>query len=138
MKFHIEKRVFQSQLLPADDFSPPPLRHVTFTGSSKYFDQFKSFFVQFGSTIESLSIHMDLMFYNIDGEQFEQALLKNMPNLSSLNILMHSNAGHAEPSRILSFQTSVWERFDPVVYWFDTRAHQQSIFTVPYQSDRVR
>ena len=138
VKFRSEKRVFQSHLSPSKCFSTsPPLRRVTFAGSSKYFDQFEPFFAQFGSTIEALSIHMDLMYYTIDGEHFEQILLKNMPNLSSLNLIMHSSTGHADPARILSFQSSVWQRFDPIVYWFDARAHQQTIFTLPYQSDRV-
>ena len=53
------------------------------------------------------------MFYTIDGQHFEQILLKNMPKLSSLNLIMHSTKGHADPNRILSFQSSIWQQFDP-------------------------
>jgi hypothetical protein len=113
------------------------LRRVTFTGSSKYFDQFECFFIIFGLTIESLVIHMDLMFSTIDGQQLEHALLKRMPRLLSLDLILHSTAVYTEPINMDRFRTELWQHYSPIVYWYDIRAHQQIIFTLPYRCERV-
>ena len=130
--------MFQSNSHLADPISCVHLRRVTFKGTTKYFDQLECFFTIFGSTIESLSIHIDLMYYTVDGQRLERSLLKNMSRLSSFDLIIHSNATCSDPMAIESFQSPAWQQFSPVVYWYDLRAHQQTIFTLPYRSDRVR
>jgi len=114
------------------------LQRVTFTGCTKYFDHLETFFATFGSTIQYLTINIDLMYYTVDGKRLEHGLLNKMPCLSSLDLIIHSTAVYCDPIDIKTFQSLIWHKFNPVVYWNDIHAHQQTIFTVPYKSDRVR
>jgi hypothetical protein len=114
------------------------LQHVTFTGCTKYFDHMEIFFTTFGSTIKSLTINIDLMYYIVDGKRLEYGLLNKMPYLSSLDLIIHSTAAYCDRIEIETFQTSTWQKFNPVVYWNDIHAHQHTIFTLPYKFDRVR
>jgi hypothetical protein len=114
------------------------LRRVTFTGSTKYFDHLESFFANFGSTIEYLSINIDLIYYIIDGKRLERELLDKMPCLSSLDLIIHSTTTYCDPLEIETFQSSTWQKFNPIVYCNDLHAHEHTIFTLPYKSDRVR
>lgn len=113
------------------------LRTVTFTGWIKYFDHLESFFATFGSTIECLSLKIRLMFLAVDGTRLEHRLLDKMPRLESLNLNIFSTFSDDEPVQIEPFQTFAWEQFDPVIYWFDTHAQQQTLFTFPYRLHRV-
>jgi hypothetical protein len=114
------------------------LRRVTFTGSTKYFDHLESFFSTFGSTIEYLSINIDLMYYIIDGKRLEQEVLVKMPCLSSLDLIIHSTATYCAPIEIETFQSVVWQKYNPIVYCHDVHAHEHTFFTIPYKSDRVK
>jgi hypothetical protein len=114
------------------------LRCVSFTGYTKYFDHMESFFATFGSTIESLLMNIELMYYTVDGKQLEYGLLDKTPRLSSLDLIIHSTAAYSDPIKIETFQSSAWQKFNPIVYWNDLHAHQHTIFTLPYKSDRVR
>jgi hypothetical protein len=118
--------------------SPNALHRVTFTGCTKYFDHLENFFTTFGSTIECLSINIDLMYYIIDGKRFELGVLEKMPYLSSLDLIIHSTAAYCDPIDIETFRSLTWQKFNPVVYWNDIHAHQHTIFTLPYKSDRVK
>jgi hypothetical protein len=114
------------------------LHRVTFTGCTKYFDHLECFFAIFGSTIEYLSLNIDLMYFIIDGKRLEYELLNKMPCLSSLDLIIHSTATYSDPIEISTFQSSIWQKFNPVVYINDLHAHEHTIFTLPYKSDRVR
>lgn len=135
VKFRIEEHMVQ----------PKPniegyntLQRVTFTGCTKYFVHLEIFFTTFGSTIKYLTINIDLMYYTVDGKRLEHGLLNKMPCLSSLDLIIHSTATYCDPIEIETFQTLIWQKFNPVVYWNDIHAHQHTIFTLPYKSDRVR
>ncbi len=104
------------------------LCRVTFTGSTKYFDHFEIFFATFGSTIKYLSINIDLMYYIIDGKRLERELL---------DLIIHSTATYCDPIEIETFQSLTWQKFNPIVYCNDIHAHEHTIFTLPYKSDRV-
>ncbi|CAF0967212.1 unnamed protein product [Didymodactylos carnosus] len=112
------------------------LHSVTFTGWIKYFDHMKSFFTNFGSTIECLSLNIDLMFLTVDGKGLEQGLLDKMPRLSSLDLIIHSTVADSDPLDIKTFQSFTWQKFNPIVYWNDRHAHQHTIFTLPYKCDQ--
>lgn len=137
VKFRGQERLFQSINHLKFVELRSNLRHVTFIGTTKSFDQFNLFFAVFGSTIETLSLQIDMMFNVVNGQDLEKHLLNNLPRLSSLNLILHSSAVYSEPMKISQFQSSTWEKFSPIVYWHDIRAHQQTIFTTPYRSDRV-
>ncbi len=113
------------------------LRRVTFTGSTKYFDHLKIFFATFGSTIEYLLINIDLMYCIIDGKRLERELLDKMPCLSSFDLIIHSTATYCNPIEIETFQSLTWQKFNPIVYCNDIHAHEHTIFTLPYKSNRV-
>ncbi|CAF1462369.1 unnamed protein product [Rotaria sordida] len=114
------------------------LHSVTFTGWIKYFDHMEMFFATFGSTIESLFLNIDLMFRGVDGKRLEQSLLDKMPRLSSLDLIIHSTVADSDPLEIETFQSFTWKQFNPIVYWNDSYAHQHTIFTLPYKSDRFK
>jgi hypothetical protein len=114
------------------------IRRVTFMGCTKYFDHLESFFARFGSTIEYLSINIDLMYYIIDGKRLERELLDKMPCLTSFDLIIHSTATYCDPIEIETFQSSTWHKFNPIVYCNDIHAHEHTIFTLPYKSDRVK
>lgn len=114
------------------------LRRVTFTGCTKYFEHLERFFTIFGSKIESLSMNIDLMYYLIDGKRFEQEILIKMPDLLTLDLIIHSSATYCNPIEIETFQSLIWEKFNPIVYCHDIHAHEHTIFTLPYKSDRVK
>ena len=114
------------------------LRYVTFTGCTKYFDHLEHFFTIFGLTIEYVSINIDLMYYLVDGKRLEHGLLDKMPCLSSFDLTIHSTAVYCDRIDIETFQSSIWQKFNPVMYWNDIHTHQHTIFTLPYKSDRVK
>ncbi|CAF4635473.1 unnamed protein product, partial [Rotaria sp. Silwood2] len=47
---------------------------ITFTRWIKYFDHMDMFFANFGSTIESLFLNIDLMFLTVDGKRLEHRI----------------------------------------------------------------
>lgn len=113
------------------------LRTVTFTGWIKYFDHLEMFFDTFGSSIEQLSLEILLMHRIVDGTQLEHNLLDKMPRLSSLQLNISSIYVEDEPIQIETFQSFSWEQINPIVYWYDIRAQQHLLFTLPYRSERV-
>ena len=139
MKFQNEDRMVQ---LPSSfingQSSTYLLKHVTFTGSTKYFDHIENFCSLFGSTIEYFSLNLDLIYYIIDGKRLERELLDQMPHLSSLDLILHSTATYCDPLDIQTFRNPIWEKYNPVVYCYDLHAHEHTIFTLPYKSDRVK
>lgn len=138
MKFRSEDRMINPPSSIEQQSTNHALRRVTFTGCTKYFDHLENFFAIFGSTIEYSSINIDLMYYIIDGKRLERELLHKMPCLSSLDLIIHSTATYCDPIDINTFQSSTWQKFNPIVYFHDSHAHEHTIFTIPYKSDRVR
>ena len=120
------------------DSSTHSLTRVIFTGSTKYFDHIETFCALFGSTIEYFSINLHLIYYIIDGKRLERELLDQMPRLVSLNLIFHSTATYCDPLDIKTFQNPTWDKYNPLVYCYDLHAHEHTIFTLPYKSDRVR
>ena len=137
VNFRNEERLIQPEVPVLNATPCDVLRRVTFTGCTRNFDHVESFFASFGSTIEYLSINLDLLYCTVDGYELEDALLNKMPRLSNLNLIIHSTAVVSEPIKISTLQSGAWQRFHPLVHWHDRHAHQQSIFTIPYISDRV-
>ena len=113
------------------------LHSVSFTGATKYFDHIEQFFTCVGLAIKYLCISIDLIYYIIDGKRLQQNVLMKMPRLSSLDLLIHSTLTYCDPIDIQTFQSSFWQKFNSIIYWHDTRAHQHTLFTLPYKSDRV-
>ncbi|CAF4356609.1 unnamed protein product, partial [Adineta steineri] len=138
VKFRTEERLVQPKPNLDSVITHNKLYRVTFIGCTKYFDHLENFFSTFGSTIECLTINIDLMYYIIDGKRLENGLLNKMPCLSSLDIIIHSTAVYSNPLDIETFRSTTWQKFNPVIYWNDTHAHQKTIFTLPYKSDRVK
>ncbi|CAF3822933.1 unnamed protein product [Rotaria sordida] len=136
VKFRIEERMIQPTLYVENVTLCKTLHRVTFTGCTKYFEYFEHFFTTFGSTIKYLTINIDLMYNIVDGKRLEQELLSKMPCLLSLNLIIHSIIPHCDPIEIETFQNSSWQNFNPIVYWNDIHAHQHTIFTLPYRSNR--
>ena len=137
VNFRNEERLIQPEVPVLDATPCDVLRRVTFTGCTRNFDHVESFFGSFGSTIECLSINLDLLYCTVNGHELEDALLNEMPRLSSLNLIIHSTAVFSEPIKISTLQSVAWQRFHPLVHWHDRHAHQQTMFTVPYLSNRV-
>ena len=81
---------------------------------------------------------IDYRYDTLDGRQLEHALLDNMPRLSSLDLIIFSPMASPVPIEIETFQTCMWQQFNPIAYWNDDRAQQHTTFTLPYKSDRVR
>ncbi|CAF0994391.1 unnamed protein product [Adineta steineri] len=138
VKFRTEERLVQPKPNLDSVITHNKLYRVTFIGCTKYFDHLENFFSTFGSTIECLTINIDLMYYIIDGKRLENGLLNKMPCLSSLDIIIHSTAVYSNPLDIETFRSTTWQKFNPVIYWNDTHAHQKTIFTLPYKSDRFK
>lgn len=95
------------------------------------------FFETFGSSIENVSLEILLMHRIINGTQLEHNLLDKMPRLSSLQLNISSIYVEDEPMQIETFQSFSWEQINPIVYWYDVRAQQHLLFTLPYRLDRV-
>jgi len=138
VKFRSEDRMVQPSSPLERVISKTTLRRVIFTGCTKYFDHLECFFATFGSTIEYLSINIDLIYYIIDEKRLERELLDKMPCLSSLDLIIHSTATYCEPIEIETFQSLTWQKFNPIVYCNDIHAHEHTIFTLPYKSDRFK
>jgi hypothetical protein len=138
VKFRTEERLVLPKFNVDRSTLSNTLERVTFTGCSKYFDHMEHFFATVGATIQCLVINLDLIYYTVDGKRLEHSLLEKMPRLSSLDLILHSTAVYCDPVAIKTFQTSAWQKFNSVLCWNDTRAHQHTIFTLPYKSDRVR
>ncbi|CAF0916147.1 unnamed protein product [Rotaria sp. Silwood1] len=136
VKFRMEERIIQPTSYAENVTLCKTLHRVTFTGCTKYFEHVEHFFTIFGSTIKCLTIHIDLMYYIVDGKRLEQELLSKMPCLSLLDLIIHSIMTHCNPIEIETFQNSSWQNFNPIVYWNDIHAHQHTIFTLPYRSSR--
>ncbi len=113
------------------------LRAVTFTGWIKYFDHLESFFSTFGSTIEYVFLDISLIYLMVDGTRLERNLLDKMPRLTSFNLNIFSTFSDEFPIQIETFQNLTWQRLNPVFYWYDTHAQQQTLFTLPYKSNQV-
>lgn len=77
------------------------------------------------------------MFCTVNGTQLEHEFFDKIPRLSSLDLIIFSGANYDEPIEIETFQSFIWQSFNPVVYWFDIHAKQHMIFTLPFKSDRV-
>lgn len=113
------------------------LKRVIFTGCTKYFDQFSIFSATFGSTIEHLMINIQVNYITVDGKRLELDFLNNMPRLSSLDLIIHSKMTRNKPINMETFQNSLWDKFKPIVYWYDPQVGQHTIFTLPYKFDQV-
>ena len=138
MKFRSEDRMVQPPSSIEQAPSNNTLRRVSFIGCTKYFSHLENFFASFGSTIEYFSIGIDLMYYIIDGKRLEREVLNQMPCLSSFDLIIHSTPTYCDPLDINTFQSSTWQKYNPLVYCHDLHAHEHTIFTLPYKSDRVR
>ena len=138
MKFRNEDRMVSPPVIVDQSVTINTLRRVIFAGSTKYFDHLEIFFATFGSSVEYLSMNIDLMYYIIDGKRFERELLDKMPDLLALDLIIHSTAAYCDPIEIDTFQTLTWQKFNPIVYCHDVHGHEHTIFTLPYKSDRVR
>ena len=73
----------------------------------------------------------------VDGTRLERNLLEKMPRLTSFNLNIFSTFSEEDSVQIETFQSPAWDRLNPVVYWYDIHAQQHTLFTLPYQSDRV-
>ncbi len=119
------------------------LRHVTFTGETKYFHQFNKFFAAFGSTIESLTLDILINFARPNGSDLEHDLLDKMPLLSSFDFLINwrvvnRNSDVASTIDIQTFQSITWQKFNPVVYWNDIDDSSGGICSLPCKFNYVR
>ncbi|CAF2799969.1 unnamed protein product [Rotaria sp. Silwood2] len=138
VKFRIEERMIQPTSYVENVTLCKTLHRVTFTGCTKYFEHLEHFVATFGLTIKCFTININLMYYIVDGKRLEQELLKKMPCLSSFNLIIHSIMTHCDPIDIKTFQNSSWQNYNPIVYWNDIRAHQHTIFTLPYRSSQFK
>ncbi|CAF3884420.1 unnamed protein product, partial [Rotaria magnacalcarata] len=138
VKFRVEERMIQPTCYFKNLISCNTLRRITFTGCTKYFEHLAHFFATFGSTIQCLTINIDLIYNVIDGLRLERELLNKMQCLASFDLIIHSIQTHRESIEINTFQTLSWRKFNPIVYWNDIHAHQHTIFTLPYRSNTFK
>ncbi|CAF4510454.1 unnamed protein product [Rotaria socialis] len=138
VKFRIEERMIQPTCYFKNLISCNTLQRITFTGCTRYFEHLSHFFATFGSTIQCLTINIDLMYNAIDGVRLERELLNKMQCLASFDLIIHSILAHRESIGINTFQTLSWRKFNPIVYWNDIHAHQHTIFTLPYRSNTFK
>ncbi|CAF2003217.1 unnamed protein product [Rotaria magnacalcarata] len=138
VKFRVEERMIQPTCYFKNLISCNTLRRITFTGCTKYFEHLAHFFATFGSTIQCLTINIDLIYNVIDGLRLERELLNKMQCLASFDLIIHSILTHRESIEINTFQTLSWRKFNPIVYWNDIHAHQHTIFTLPYRSNTFK
>ncbi|CAF1215228.1 unnamed protein product [Adineta ricciae] len=139
VKLRTEERLVQPKFTCKDNSHlANKLQSVSFTGASKYFDHIEQFFTCVGMAIEYLCISIDLIYYIIDGKRLQQNVLMKMPRLSSLDLLIHSALTYCDPIDIQTFRSSYWQQFNSIIYWHDIRAHQHTLFTLPYKSDRFK